>query len=643
MRNSRKHLVSEVVFLMLASTASLLGATYYIDCENGNDANAGTAASSAWLTLEKVNNTTFSAGDRIALRRGKACSGMLSPKGSGEEDSPILLGAYGDGPLPLVAAGDNEAAIKLFNQEHWEIENIETTGGSPYGILIGGDRSGILRHFAIRNVVVHDVTGEVTTKRSGLIAVIAGHPELRLEDIVVEGVTAYSTTQWSGIIVNGGSKETRAKNVVIKDSIVHDVYGDGIVMFQVEDGVIETSAAWLTGLQPRETIGTPNGIWTWRCRSCSVQVTEGFYVDSPGVDGGVYDIDWGNENNIVQYNFGHDAMGYCMSVFGANEETTANSILRYNVCVNNGRSPKLARRQGDLYISTWDGGDLDGVQIYNNTFYWNPPIDVAVVNAIGVNFRDGGRNIFANNLLYSTVPSMTDSTAALEHEANLYWYEGQEQPTWILDGAEYRGCDEYRREAGKGEFCADPQLTATLRLSAGSPAIDRGASLSNRGQHDVYDEPIPAGEAIDVGAAEYVARSPIVPQIAELQNDRFRSRWTLLSFLDPASADSRGQLVFLQSARRQYGEKGLDVVVSFPATVAEPENLKYDWNLDGIGVVSAPGIAVDRWPTTVLISPTSRPVRWWEGFVMPVDLGLTLRNQIGPPTGTPAVPFALEH
>ena len=161
----------------------------------------------------------------------------------------------------------------------------------------------------------------------------------------------------------GPSRESRSRDVTVRNTIVYDVSGDGIVLYQVEDGVIETSAAWLTGLQPEPTIGTPNGIWNWRCRRCVVQFTEGVFTDSPGIDGGIYDIDWGNEDNTVQYNYGHDAQGYCLAVFGASGETTSNSIVRHNVCVNNGRSPKLARRQGDVFIQTWAGGSLDGVLV----------------------------------------------------------------------------------------------------------------------------------------------------------------------------------------------------------------------------------------------------------------------------------------
>jgi hypothetical protein len=237
--------------------------------------------------------------------------------------------------------------------------------------------------------VVHDVGGAAKKKASGLV-VLDG----TLEDVLIDGVTAFQTAQWAGIYVSG-SAAGRARDVIVRNSIVHDVDGDGIVLLRAENGRIEKSAAWRTGLQERETIGTPNAIWTWTCRNCIVENTEGFWIDSPGVDGGVYDIDWGNEYNVVQHNYAHDAQGYCAAIFGAGKLVTTNSAIRENVCVNNGRSPKLARRQGDIYTSTWGGGSLDGIRIEHNTLVWNPPIDAPAIQMAGTEFQGSRPNLVA--------------------------------------------------------------------------------------------------------------------------------------------------------------------------------------------------------------------------------------------------------
>jgi hypothetical protein len=610
-------------------------ADYHVDCHAGSDDGDGRSPASAWRGVAKASATTFAPGDSILLKRGTRCSGTLWPKGSGEPGRPIRLAAYGEGPLPIVDAAGGEAAVKLFNQQHWHIETIEAAGGNPYGIHISGDR-GTLRHFRVRNVVIHDVGGEVKAKTSGLLVIAAGGGGQTFEDVVIDGVTAHDTTQWAGILVNGavwGDNKVRARDVTIRNSIVHDVYGDGIVLFQVEDGLIEKSVAWRTGLQPRETIGTPNGIWTWRCRRCTVEWTEGFFIDSPGVDGGVYDIDWGNDDNVVQHNFGHDAMGYCASVFAANRETTTNSVVRYNVCVNNGRSPKLARRQGDLFISTWDGGTLDGVRIHNNTFYWNPPIDAPVLQMDHADFTGSRPNVFQSNLIHSAVPSMVHSSDALRFDHNLYWYVGSREPQWSYGGRVHLGIPAYRRDSGQdtaGRF-TDPKLTATMRLRSDSPAIDAGASVGGGETGDAFGTPVPRGKAPDIGAVEH---APVDADETAAGVDHYRGSWALVSHLVEDDA-SRTQLVFLQSALEQYGGKGLVVAVGFHGRVSG--QLTHDWNLEAIRTFAPGPTAAEKLPTTLLIAPDGSMVRRWEGFAPPADLGLTLRALIGPPSGSPAV------
>jgi hypothetical protein len=338
------------------------------------------------------------------------------------------------------------------------------------------------------------------------------------------------------------------------------------------------------------------------------------------VDGGVYDIDWGNDDNVVEHNFGHDAMGYCASVFAASGETTTGSVIRHNVCVNNGRSPKLARRQGDLFISTWEGGKLDGVRIHNNTFYWNPPIDVPVVQMDHADFTGSRPNVFEGNVIHSAVPSMTHSSDGLRFDHNLYWYGGSREPRWSYGGREHVGFSAYRRDSGQdaaGLF-ADPKLTATMRRRSDSPAIGAGMALG-----------------AEIGDLE---RAPGGAGATAARVDLFPGSWALVSHL-AEDDDSRAQLVFLQSALEQYAERGLVVAVGFPGGASS--QLVHDWNLGAVRAFASAPTGAERSPTTLLVAPDGAVVRRWEGFAHPADLGLTLRARLGPPPGSPAVELPL--
>jgi peroxiredoxin len=657
---------------ILSAAFPAAGTTFYVDCSGGSDAHEGTSPSTPWESLDRVNKHALAPGDSILFKRGTQCSDMLWPKGSGRQGQAITLSAYGTGPLPIIDGGANQAAIKLYDQQYWHIDNMEVLGGTPFGIYISG-KKGELHHLRLTNLVVHDVGGEVKNKESGLIVVTPEGPELTFHDVVIDGVTAYNTTQWVGILVGGddfgGTLESpRSSDITIRHSIVHDVYGDGIVLYQVDDGLIEKNVAWNTGMQATRTIGTPNAIWTWMCLS-----------DSPGVDGGVYDVDFGCSNNIVQYNYAHDSQGYCVSVFGAGS-TTTNSVVRYNVCAGNARSPRLARRQGEIFLSTWNGGSLDGVQIYNNTIYWNPPTDAPALNN-SADFTGKRPNFFKSNIIYSTVPSLIESNDNLKLDHNLYWYTGMGAPQWTYSGSVFRNLSAYQQQSGQDAhgLHADPGITraehsagaiqSAFRLRSDSPAIDAGIDVGDMGGHDVFGVPVPQGKAYDMGAFEFAPgkqasarrddkQAPLAASF-ELGDARgathrlaqYSGRWVLLTFVKldtqgahPEEDSSRSQGGFLRSMLHQFEAKGGRVLLGGTGLQYHQDNqqrqrlinLTYDWSLEHIPLLldnasssTAKTYGVSQTPTTFLISPEGRIVKRWDGFAAAPDLGLTLQGLLG--------------
>ncbi len=507
----------------VARTPEISGTAYYVDCAKGSDDHPGTSARQAWGSVERVNQTVFQPGDGIFFKRGVTCQRTLTPQGSGADGQPIIIGAYDSGDFPIIDGGKSREALKLSGQEYWEISDIEITGGTNYGVLVSG-AEGVetLRHIRLSNLVVHDVWGgSYNNKNTGLVVVLANGS--RFQDVIVNGVTAYNTDQWAGIEINGGvgwpidyDNPALAENMTVRNSTVYNVYGDGIVLWGVEGGLIEYSVAYDTGQQPApKTVGTPVSIWTWSCIDCVVQYNESYNAASPEIDGGCYDIDWGTRNNTYQYNYGHDCDGYCISVFGAEGVTTENAIARYNVCSNNGQRADLASRQGEIFLSTWNYGLLDGVLIYNNTFNWSPAGKYsALVNK--AEFTGDRPNLFANNIIVSNVPWLVDGGTELELDHNLYWLTGEGAPFFSFKENYYSGFDEYQKLSGydaHGIF-ADPKLNqpeyheigrsvSAFTLQAGSPAIDAGLSLDEMGATDFFGNPIPYGSAVDIGAHEW--------------------------------------------------------------------------------------------------------------------------------------------
>jgi hypothetical protein len=117
-------------------------ATYYVDSRNGSDANQGDYPSRAWLTISKVNATTFAAGDTIYFRRSSIpYVGKLNPLNSGSAGNVITLAAYGataDYPYAIISnpvLGTNANCISLA-RNYWIIEGFEFRDSEDAAIQI---------------------------------------------------------------------------------------------------------------------------------------------------------------------------------------------------------------------------------------------------------------------------------------------------------------------------------------------------------------------------------------------------------------------------------------------------------------------------------------------------------------------------
>lgn len=557
---------------------------FFIDCSlaapgDGSQANP-------WNALAAAEGHPFAPDDRIALARGTVCHGSFAPKGSGTDGHPIRLTAYGNGPRPrIVAPANDRQALLLFNQQYWLVDSLDLSGGNTYGIFVTGDK-GTFHHIDLENLFVHDVWGgALKNKDNGLVVVGPSSLNAYFDDVLVDGVIAAHTNQWAGILIGGGPfpfapDAPLNSQITVRNSSVQDVYGDGIVLFRDSDGVIETSTAWQTGMQPTQDIGTPNAIWTWTCTDCTVRDNEAFLTDSPGVDGGAFDIDWDNVRNTVERNYAHDTQGYCFAVFAAGY-VTSESVVRDNLCIDNGLSPRLAALQGAAYLHTWNGGVLRGLQIENNTFQWNPPVATAaaIVDDAGT---DGGPVVFIHNRLESAAPIFYRVDSRFAPSSNFYTFAGDRSPEFTLD-------------ARKG-----------VPLSALQDAgLEKGTILEKT------TAPVPTEVALRLDATVEFAldKNGLLAQ------------------------DPRAQLMVLKSLAAQYGPDELRITVHLsraPATGADPvaeSNALLDLDAGPIQFqndAGTPGLMR-------LFSADGRRLEEWRGFQNAATLGGAVRARLGAP------------
>jgi hypothetical protein len=581
-----------------------------------------------------VNGHAFAAGDQVRFKRGSICRGRLWPKGSGSNPAPIRITAYGAGARPkIVAASGSDAVLKLFNQEYWNIDSLDLSGANKFGVFVSGDK-GILHHIYLANLLVHDVGGAaMKNKESGLVVISPGSIDQRFDDVLVDGVTAYNTQEWVGIMVGGGNfgwppESTWSTHVTIRDSIVHDVQGDGIVLFRVRDGRIASNVAWNTGMQPTESMGTPNAIWTWMCHDCVVERNEALLSDSPGVDGGAFDIDYGDTNNSVVDNFGHDTQGYCVAVFAAGF-VTHHSEVRGNTCLNNARSPRMAQFQGAIFLHTWNDGKLDGLVVEDNTVYWNPPGTApAVINDAVFQSADG---IFRNNRIYSTSPWMIASDRSLRFEANqysLYSNDGVLDGRWSYGDRMFQGFEDYQAHSGQDAGSGFHQVAATHTGSVFWP--EAGAVTPQ----------------LDTTYRELLSKPLIGMDDATVLHQQLGGKWTIYALLSGSlDADglldetSRRQLTVLKSLVAQFHGKGLATVISLrrgdesAAGKGSLANAVSDLNFDAAAFGAAPAAGGNPFeePLLLFLTPEGHVIRAWRGGAGAAELGIAVRQKLGNP------------
>ncbi|WP_369247446.1 hypothetical protein [Streptomyces sp. R41] len=148
----------------LAKTSS--GTTYYLDCGRGDDGGSGTSVGGAWRSLAKASGHVYGPGDRLLLKRGTSCTGVLAPEGGGAQGAPVRIDTYGRGAKPHIEGAGARAAVHLVNTEQWVIRNLDISNTGPAtttdrraGLLVRLTDYGVAHGFTVDGVDVHDVNG----------------------------------------------------------------------------------------------------------------------------------------------------------------------------------------------------------------------------------------------------------------------------------------------------------------------------------------------------------------------------------------------------------------------------------------------------------------------------------------------------
>lgn len=506
-----------VAAALLACALPPLGATtYYVDSLNGSDANNGTSASTPWKNLSKVNLTTFAPGDSILFARGRSWTNTLWPKGSGSSGAPITIDAYGSGAAPRIQGGGANAAVYLFNQQHWVIRNLEITNTGTgtalrRGVHVKAEDAGTLTRIHLIDLEVHAVNGDLAEKNNGGIYFeIAGSTTpTKWDDLLIDGCYIHDVTrtgivnssEWDVRTATTNTNWTPSTNVVIRNNVIAGTAANGLIWRASQSPLIEHNIF-------ADNAGAENGnaMFVFNCDDAIIQFNEayGTVFNSTDHDAAGFDADYKCKRTVIQYNWSHDnGLGGIVAV-GPGSSFNADPIIRYNILQDNA--------QQAFRIS----GGVTNALIYNNTIYAHS----GLANVVAVYHKSwsgwpSGTSYFNNifSLHGSGVAYDLGSSSANTFDRNAH-HGHAARPS---GGTNVVSADPLLAGPGTGGYGWDS--VDGYVLLTGSPVLGNGRVVSGNGGRDYWGNAVSSSLAPHRGAYNGPALSALtVAREAEMMS-----------------------------------------------------------------------------------------------------------------------------
>ena len=505
MTTAQVRLVSLCSLLLWALGPAAAYSRHYYVSSTGSDLDPGTRGR-PWRSIDKVNAADLGPGDCIRFQAGQRFDGTitLDRDDSGTPVRKLIVTSYGNGRAIIDGTnssgllangcdnlvvnnlafagsgrkeGNTEDGVYVTGSQGLEINNIEVSGFQGSGLRVDG-----VRDTRITNVYAH---------QNGSAGISVGYTKpsahVRIDHCIAD---------------NNPGDPTNLTN--------HS--GNGIVVGNVSDAIIEYCEASNNGWDmPRKGNG-PVGIWAWNADRVTIQFCISHDNKSPGDDGGGFDLDGGVTNSALQYNlsYNNDGPGYFLCQYPGAPDFK-NNVIRYNISHNDG--VKNNRRSGiDVYSASPNASDC---QVYNNTVY----------NANGAAVGFGGQCmpnvVFRNNIFICTSDVISGDAERGRFENNIYWSVDGQGLSFDGHATIHEWAEATSQEKIGGEILGkyiDPKLRMTpatmptdptrltrmaaYRLKSDSLCVKAGILIKDNGGRDFWGNRVPKDKRPAVGACE---------------------------------------------------------------------------------------------------------------------------------------------
>ncbi len=578
-------LTAILIAASLLKMSDAVATNYYVSA-GGSDASDGLTPGTSWLTIEKVNNTKFLPGDSILFKRGDAWreGQALYGLSNGTAGHPVVFGAYGKGPKPMILASRDISAPSFWTKSS---DNIWKTT-------------------SIINITVQDLsrTGHITPDVANLIfnnEKSAGFKKRYREDLKNQGdfclnlkdtiLYLYSTINPSEFYEK--IEATGIRNCENNIEVINGQYitftgldiryskNNGLFLSNCSHIEIkECDFSWIGGCYyPIQTfmhsdrpnpVRMGNGVQLWRGNS-DVDVHHCFF--NQVYDAGISPQGTSRPYEIRNLRFHHNLIMNCYYSFefwGRPSGSTGDSIFfENNTCLYAGQGWSTAQRPdkgGSAHLKFFSSDMVfSNIFIRNNIFYESA--DYCLYSQHEYNGSNTGAMWAAFTLDHNCYFKSTDEKPVIR------WRGGTEK-----GGGDYfmNGLEAYRAQSGKElhSFFTDPGISSDYSLKPSSMLVDAGFNAGFSF----------SGSAPDIGAFEFQSNSDGM-HIRNKKLDLTPYYDTLRVLRNPHKGWCHH---LIDNGTGKYGIRDDSLFFAFPGmdhlyirmawSYLEPEEGKFDWS-----------------------------------------------------------------
>jgi len=472
-----------------AFAASTPAATrmYYISSTSGNDANDGQSPGKAWQHLSKIylksiSKDAFQPGDSILLKRGDQWDGQIRLQGHGTAQKPITLGAYGEGPKPLIY-GDNPGARWEPVTGHQGIYTTDMGEGSILGCIFRDGK--IVKTIYPATSLNRDEDIEVFLPRlqpGSLAGQFDGRLWIRMIDNKPPN-EAIRIFRAAGIFIANSSyvqvenldiqrfytgiDVSDSQQVLVQNNDIQDVLGIGIYLRSGDENCrVMSNTVFRSGNTALYVLkGSSN---TFRDNWVSHVDTNilGVHVSGDGMGIGLQQ----SQKSLVEYNYFAHSGG--MDFYYEQGSTVRYNYL-YHVWSSGAPHGVNLEVYGNIYNLTSPAGKPGStgvnavatgpgtIAIFNNTIF-----NASGFLLMGSSDR-GGKVVFSDNIAFSSRPgtAMTVFGANVASDHNCFWTPGQ--PVFRYTNASFSSLETYGAgsDLDRDSVFADPQFVSSTPIA----------------------------------------------------------------------------------------------------------------------------------------------------------------------------------